>query len=319
MLFMHGKAGNCQSVFIATQIPNSKPMSTLRRLLAATDFSVFGNYAVCRAALIAEDSGAILHLMHVATLAPLERLRLAVSRTHPDLQQRVLDGAREELRQTGAAILERHGISSSVQVASGPLFQELTGYADALAADLTVLGVRGTTPMRHLLLGSTAERLVGKSRCPVLVVKQPPQEKYRSLLVTVDFSAASLPALLAAHTIAPEAEISLLHVFEVPFEGKLRFAGVDEDEIRYYRSCARQDAMHQLEALCAEAQITSQDVRFIVIDGSPLLNILEQEKIQGCDLIVMGKQGENRLEEMLLGSMTRHVMAESLCDVLVSV
>jgi len=231
----------------------------------------------------------------------------------------MLDVAKEELRQTGADILERHGVSSSVQVASGPLFQELTGYADALPADLVVLGVRGTTPVRRLLLGSTAEKLVGKVRCPVLVVKQPPQEKYRSLLVAVDFSAASLPALLAARTIAPEAEISLLHVFEVPFEGKLRFAGVDEDEIRYYRSSARQDALHKLEALCAEAQIPSQDIRLIVMHGSPLPNILVQERMHDCDLIAMGKHGENMLEELMLGSITRHVMGESHCDVLVSV
>lgn len=293
-------------------------MSTLRRLLAATDFSVFGNYAVNRAALIAKESGANLDLIHVATLAPLESLRRVFVQTHPELEQRVLDVAREEMRQAGAAILERHGISSSVQVASGPLFHELTSHADALPADLVVLGVRGTTPMRHLLLGSTAERLVGKVRCPVLVVKQLPQEEYRSLLVAVDFSAASLPALLAARTIAPEADISLLHVFEVPFEGKLRFAGVDEDEICYYRSSARQDAMRKLEALCAQAQIPSQGVRLIVIHGSPLPNILDQETIQGCDLIVMGRQGENMLEELMLGSITRHVMAESLCDVLVS-
>lgn len=294
-------------------------MPRLRRLLAATDFSFFGSYAVNRAALIAKESGANLDLMHVATLAPLERLRLGVVRTHADLEQRVLDVAKDELRQTGAAILEHHGISSSVQVASGSLFQELTGHADALPADLVVLGVRGTTPVRRLLLGSTAERLVGKVRCPVLVVKQLPQEEYRSVLVAVDFSAASLPALLAARTIAPEAEISLLHVFEVPFEGKLRFAGVDEDEIRYYRSSARQDALHKLRTLCAEAQIPSQDIRLIVMHGSPLPNILVQERMHDCDLIVMGKHGENMLEELMLGSITRHVMAESHCDVLISV
>lgn len=294
-------------------------MPTLRRLLAATDFSVFGGYAVNRAALIAKESGANLNLMHVATLAPLERLRLGVVRTHADLEQRVLDVAKDELRQTGAEVLERHGISSSVQVASGSLFQELTGYADALPANLVVLGVRGTTPVRRLLLGSTAERLIGKVHCPVLVVKQLPHEKYRSVLVAVDFSVASLPALLAARTIAPDAEISLLNVFEVPFEGNLRFAGVDDDDIQYYRSSARQDALHKLEALCAEAHMPRQDVRLLVMHGSPLPNILAQERINGCDLIVMGKHGENMLEELMLGSITRHVMAESHCDVLISV
>lgn len=294
-------------------------MSTPTRLLAATDFSIFGNYAVNRAALIAKESGASLDLLHVTTLAPLESIGVVIVQTHPGLEQSALDVARQKLRQAGEAVLECHGLLPSMQVRTGPLLQELMGHAVALPADLVVLGVRGSTPMRHRLLGSTAERLVGQIRCPVLVVKQPPRGKYQSLVVAVDFSAASLPAVLAARAIAPEAKISLLHVFEAPFEGKLRFAGVDENELRHYQSSARQTAMRQLEALCMTAKITSQEVRLTVIHGSPLPNILEQAKTLGCDLIVMGKHGKNMLDELLLGSITRQVMAESLCDILVAV
>ena len=47
--------------------------------------------------------------------------------------------------------------------------------------------------------------------------------------------------------------------------------------------------------------------------------IIEQEQECDCDLIVVGKHGESVLEELLLGSVTKHVLAESQCDVLVSV
>lgn len=285
--------------------------------MAATDFSVFGNHAVNRAALIAREFGADLNLMHAVTPAALENLVSVAVRTDPD--QGGLDAARETLQQIGTVILERHGIASNVQVASGPPLQALASHADTLPADLVVLGVRGASPMRHLLLGSTAERLAGKVHCPVLVVKQPPREEYRSLLVAVDFSASSLQALLAARAIAPKADISLLHVFDTPFEGKLRYAGVDDEEIHYYRLSVRQDAMHKLEALCEEARIPAQDVNLIAIHGSPAPNILEQQKMQDCDLIVMGKRHKNVLEELMLGSVIRQVMAESLCDVLISV
>ena len=50
------------------------------------------------------------------------------------------------------------------------------------------LGARGASFMRHLMLGSTAERLVRRSDRPLLVVKQPPHERYRRRLVAVDFS-----------------------------------------------------------------------------------------------------------------------------------
>ncbi len=48
------------------------------------------------------------------------------------------------------------------------------------------------------------------------------------------------------------------------------------------------------------------------------LAIVEQEQEQACDLIVIGKHGRSMLEELLLGSVTTHVLAESAGDVLVS-
>ena len=41
-----------------------------------------------------------------------------------------------------------------------------------MAADLIVCGARDGSFMRHLLLGSTAERMLNKTKCPMLVVKQ---------------------------------------------------------------------------------------------------------------------------------------------------
>jgi nucleotide-binding universal stress UspA family protein len=50
-------------------------MTTLKRILAATDFSAPARHAAERAALLSRATGASLDLLHVANLAPLERLR----------------------------------------------------------------------------------------------------------------------------------------------------------------------------------------------------------------------------------------------------
>jgi nucleotide-binding universal stress UspA family protein len=57
----------------------------------------------------------------------------------------------------------------------------------------------------------------------------------------------------------------------------------------------------------------------MVLHGDPCRHIIEQEQERDCDLIVIGKHGENLLEDLMLGSVTRDVLAGSQCDVLVSV
>lgn len=44
-----------------------------------------------------------------------------------------------------------------------------------------------------------------------------------------------------------------------------------------------------------------------------------QEQEWDCDLTIMGKHGENLLEKLLIGSVTKHVLNESQCDILISV
>ena len=289
-------------------------MTTLHHLLAATDLSAPARHAVERAALISKETGAPLDVLHVANLAPLERLRLLMMASPEALQQRVLDSARERLHELVAALQERYGISAGARVVAGSLLDELSKEADAMRSSLIVCGARGESFVRHLLLGSTAERMLSGTKCPMLVVKQVAHEPYRSLLVPVDFSPSSLLAIRCARRVAPKAEIVLLHTFELPFEGHLRYASVDEDTINRYRVIAKQEAIQKLHA-----GLPPHTVRYVVLHGVPSLSILEQEQEQSCDLIVMGKHGESALEDLLIGSVTKRVLAESQSDVLVSV
>jgi nucleotide-binding universal stress UspA family protein len=294
-------------------------MATLNRLLAATDLSDPARHAADRAARIAGETGASLDLVHVASLAPLEELRRFAANIPAELEQRILDAAREEVRELAAALLQHHGVSAGVRVVSGPLLAQLAAQADETSADLIVLGAHGASFMRHLLLGSTAERMISRASRSMLVVKQTAHERYRNVLVPVDFSPSSVPALRHARAVAPSAEIVLLHAFEVPFEGKLRFAGVDDDTVRHYRLAAKQEALQKLRALCDEAELPRHAARLMVLHGDPSRRIIEQEQEQDCDLIAIGKHGESMLEDLLLGSVTRRVLSESQCDVLVSV
>jgi nucleotide-binding universal stress UspA family protein len=184
---------------------------------------------------------------------------------------------------------------------------------------MLVLGARGASFMRHLLLGSTAERMVRRTTRPMLVVKHPARGPYRRLLVPVDFSPASLPACELARALAPRAELVLLHAFEVPFETRLRSAGVQEETLRKYREIAQSQAERAMHSFLDAADPPSGSATTLVLHGDASSLIIEQEQERDCDLVVVGKHGESTVDDFLLGSVTKHVLQGSQGDVLVSV
>ncbi len=231
----------------------------------------------------------------------------------------MLDAPRNTLQELAETLAQRHGIAAHVHVATGSLLEQLRNHTEAANADLVVLGARGASFMRHMLLGSTAERMVGKATRPMLVVKQAPHEPSRLVLVPVAFSARSLRSIRIAQAVAPGAALILLHAFEVPFEGMMEYAGVQNDAIQQYRANARQEAQQNMEALCLKAGLNPAFTPTLVLHGDPSPLLIQHEQELGCDLIVMGKQGDNTVEDMLVGSVTRYALAQSQCDVLVAV
>jgi nucleotide-binding universal stress UspA family protein len=292
-------------------------MNTIRTILATTDLSGPARHAVERAAWLArERSGSHLTICHVFSLSALESIRRMVEPGAGDLERSLLAEAELSLGKLAHELEQRHGTAPATRLSVGRALDEIPAAAEELDADLLAMGARGAHFVRELLLGSTTERVLRRTRRPVLAVKQPPHEPYRRVLVPVDFSEYSVPALRLAQAVAPGAEITLLHAFEVELEGRMRFAGVTEDVIRHYLSRARQGATEGMQALLA--RLGPGPFAPAVVHGPATTCILEAEQNTGADLIVMGKHGQSVMEELLIGSVTKHLLAHSACDVLVS-
>ena len=60
------------------------------------------------------------------------------------------------------------------------------------------------------------------------------------------------------------------------------------------------------------------DYDAVVVEGEASQRIVEQEQEHDCDLVVLGKHGRSAVEDLLLGSVTQHVLAEGSADVLVA-
>lgn len=293
-------------------------MKTPRTILAATDLSAPARHAVERAFRLTTFAGCQLHILHALELDALDSLREMLGDDLSAVKVALEDNAREQLRRLIDNPANSHGVAARLRVVVGNPLSAIAAEADALDADLIILGARGESFLRHAMLGSTAARLLRKSvRRPVLLVKQPPHETYRSVLVAVDFSPVSLQAIRTARRLAPDADLVLLHAFELPYEGKLVLGGVEERVIRQYVTTDSDTRRKRLHNLASAAGLAPTEYSARVIHGDPSQQIIAMEQEVDCDLIVIGKHGAHIAEELLLGSVTKHVLAESQCDVLV--
>lgn len=292
-------------------------MTRLYTILAATDLSAAARLACERAVRLASACDARLELQHVVNTGALDSLRLLFASQPDDLQQRLLDEAREELRSLLAELHDGLGGSANLHLGIGNVVNEITRQADALDADLLVLGAHGSSLVRDLIVGSTTERVLRRTGRPLLVVRRPAPRGYRQVLIPVDFSARSLKAIEVARRLAPKAALVLLHTFEVPFEGRLRHAGVSEQELAALRASAQHEGETRMAELIARAGLPAAALHSLVLYGDPSVQILEHERLQGSELIVIGKRGQNSLEDLLLGSVTKHILSQAQSDVLV--
>jgi len=290
----------------------------LYTLLAATDFSVASRRSALRAAMLSRQIKARLELVHVLKKKAIDELQQLLDQDSETLQK-IRSQARKELSREAGRIAEPLGTNAGWHLMEGEVLRSIMARADTLDAGLLIVGAHGTGGyVRQLILGSTTERLLRMTTRPVLTVKQPPRNAYRSVLVPIDFSPCSQNAIRLALAFAPQAKLILLHAYEVPFEGKMRIAGAKEEEIQRFREIVREKTDARLHQAASDAGITTTDWHSIVVRGNTVSCILEQEEKQGADLIVLGKHGLSMVEELLLGGHAKHILAQAHCDVLIA-
>ncbi len=289
-----------------------KPIETI---LAATDFSTTAGRACERAAMLAVQHNARLILQHSLPGQAMKRLHARLLPGDEQTEAQLRDYFEGMLRRQAEEMAARWKIDVTPVLTVGQPHREITRVERENGVDLVVLGAMGEHPAREFFLGSTAERVVREAAVPVLVVRQAPGEKYRRVLAALDLSLHSPTVMQLAHRIAPTARLTLAHAFEVPFEGKLQFAGVSEADIQRFRQEERQSALAALQAL-AKRVADRPEIRVEL--GMPEAAIPALVREMAADLVVAGKHGKSEVIELLLGSMAKHLLRDSPCDVLVA-
>ena len=295
-------------------------MGAFTRLLLATDFSPPARQAEDLACTLAASWGASVTVMSVLEFPrglnpeyPVHRLYLA------EMMKQTTQGLVDVKERISA-----RGVVAQTRIATGIPSEEVLGVAKIEGTDLIVVGTVGKTGLEHVLLGSTAERIVRTAPCPVLVVrterstaeqggdKQPPV-KIERLLVPVDFSDCSLDALEYAAGVAQRAKASLtvLHVLE-PVSYGLDFSFPHPDKREQQRE-AITSRLDGLVSSLVSAQVTAD---YLLRAGLPNDSILEAARTSSADLIIMGTHGRRGLSYALYGSVVKSVLRKSHCPIL---
>lgn len=144
-------------------------MTEINSILVATDFSENAQQAVDTAMEFAKTFGAKVHLVHAfQTPVPI------VSPYEVVVPDGFLEQARDAAASNLRSIVEKvsaAGLDVTSHLTEVPAAPALARLAEELDVDLIVMGTRGNTGLKHIVLGSVAERTIRLAPCSVLTVK----------------------------------------------------------------------------------------------------------------------------------------------------
>jgi nucleotide-binding universal stress UspA family protein len=180
------------------------------------------------------------------------------------------------------------------------------------AADLLVLGARGTGGFEGLLFGSVSERVAQLASRPVAVVRAASAVRGGRVVVGVDGSARSLTALrwAAAEARARDADIDVVHAWRLPIlAAPPMTVGFPDYTI------LEDSGRAVLVAALSEPALAGLRVRPHFVHENPARALIERAGDAG--LVVAGTRGLGRVSGALLGSVCRQLLHHAPCPVVV--
>jgi nucleotide-binding universal stress UspA family protein len=298
---------------------NKTPIS---RILTATDFSECADQAIACAGFLAAACPAPLDILHVVEIPPDMQPDDAVADRFFEERRKEAERSLEELVRR----LASGGVSAKWHQRFGIPSQQVNLAASELHADLVVVGTHGQTGLPHILLGSTAERVVRGAPCPVLTIRALREGGHkiqsataavsralRRIICPIDFSQCSVKALEYAAQLAQGfgASLTILHVLEpVYFDLELGLGAVPDYE--------RTKASVEVRLAGVREALTNQGltVQTAISGGILADSIVAATQTDQCDLIVMGTHGRRGMSHVMTGSVAQAVLRRAPCPVL---
>jgi universal stress protein E len=216
----------------------------------------------------------------------------------------------EQARRTGLSVFP--GFSpAQARLVAGAAHREIVELARRVQADLIVMGAREGGEGS---LGSTADRVIRKSPCPVFVVRSETSFPPTRVEISVDLSPISVNALRQGLNLLVEigatlSETEVLFVLN-PLEvaGSVQFT---PEQIQRFAS----EEMHRL--IAANTPEGKHPGLQRIRHGYPQQEILAALDERRADLAVLGTHGRSGFERLMMGSVAAGVLRRANCNLLI--
>jgi nucleotide-binding universal stress UspA family protein len=286
-------------------------------IFCAIDFSDTAALALTYATRLARGHDAAIVLGHVVESLPV--VPYPTLELPPDGGLELRRWATERLEKEAASIRET-GLDVNVVFDDGRPGPKLVEMAESAGASLSVIGTRGLSGIEHLILGSTAEYILRRSSCPVLIIHPddgPPRSGVDTVVIPTDLSpdageAAMDFAKLADRDPRPRAILAFVDwtpPYLQPFRHEILSQWNQPDQ-------ERDKIESRMEPICEKLRTAGFDVETAVLDGNPAGAIARLAREKNADMILMSTHGRSALTNLLSGRTAQRIVQHAPCPVL---
>lgn len=262
----------------------------------ATDFSARADRAIDRAKLLQQQLEADLCVIH-ATNLPVDDAPDTVALDRKMRAATGLTGSED-----GVSFRYPHGVPpNAIAVA-----------CEQVNASVLVLGPARYNTLGDFFLGTAVDYVLRHTTKPVLVVKNRAHNVYGQIVAGTDFSPGSALAIIEAARMFPEAEIHIVHAWQVPFQAFNKDAYVADEVER--EQTAKMGAF--ITELIAREPCLA-DATYELVRGGAFDAIRKGLELDPAALVVLGSHGASGFKQATLGSVTSDLLRFLETDTLV--
>lgn len=252
------------------------------------------------------SEGAVREAINLAKTCSSKLFALSVVEVNPEFEA-LAPGPVEKMGKETRQYLElvksrasKEGVECEIIVHEGEEpFQYIVDEAAKKQVEMIIMGKRGRTGLKRLMMGSVTAKVVGHAPCKVLIVPKDAKLDLDRILIATDGSKYSEAAYSEAISIAKRSGGSLIVLSVVKKKENLPAA---KESVDMVKKVADKEGI-KIETLTPK--------------GEPFETIIKTAEQKKVGLIVVGSHGRTGLDRLLMGSVTERVIGHANCAVLV--